>query len=453
MTTVSEIFHFKRSPGWFTNLIVPVVAVAMAAASPTTAFASYLLIAVYALKGYPEAAKALILAWLVGALNPGLAFGGEASSMGRPLVYVATAISVFGRAGLVLSKSAMWPLVLGIVFATHSLVFSEIPDISLMKSVIWALVTVTIFQAFAKMTQDELRDFARWFLFVFAILMVISWPLLVTPVGFLRNGRGFQGMLNHPQTYGVFVGILAAFTAAKILGEKKPPMVYFAILGSAVVALLLTQARTGGVAFLGGVLAALALLQVFRQRRAVIPGARSKRTALLVCLIFATATISFDRWSPFVVDYLVKGYEISSFSDLYETSRGRLVDRSLISFSENPLTGVGFGIDNTREMNVYRDPFFGLPVSAPIEKGNAYVASLEEVGLIVSAVILLWLLYLLPRAFIAGVVPLTVFCAVLLVNIGEAVFFSPGGNGLLMLLLLGWSVHQAPPRIQTRFDR
>lgn len=444
MRAESELNLLRLTHSQLNGPLVILLALGLASASPATAFVAYLLIGVYALKGYSEAVKALILAWLVGALNPGFAFGAEASSLGRPFVYFATAISVFGRTGLVMSMNAIWPLVLGMVFVIHSLLFSEMADVSLLKSVIWTLVTVTIFQAFAKMTQDEMRDFTRWLLAVSVMIMVISWPLVFAPVGFLRNGRGFQGVLNHPQTYGVFVGILAAFMAAKILGETKPPRVYFAIFGSAVIALLLSQTRTGGVSFLGGVLVALALLTVFRQGRTLIPGAKSKRTALFMFLIFTAMALSIDRWSLFVLQYVVKGYDISVLSDLYATSRGHLLDRSLVNFNESPLTGVGFGIEITREMNVYRDPFFGLPLSAPIEKGNAYIASLEEVGSIVSVVILVWLLYLLRRAFYGGVVALTTFCAVLLINIGEAILFSPGGNGLLMLLLLGWSANQLP---------
>lgn len=453
MITGSRSFHSKQVSGWTTNLLVPFLALAMATASPITAVVSYLLIAAYAVKGYSQAVQALTLAWLIGALNPGLAFGGEMSSLGRPLIYLAAAISVFGRNRLVMSKSALWPLTLGILIIFHSLFFSEMPHVSILKASIWALVAATIFEALSKLTQSEMRDFTRWLFVILVTIMVISWPLIVTPVGFLRNGRGFQGVLNHPQTYGVYLAFLAAFTASRILEKEKPPFIYFAILGSTIAALLLSQARTGAVAFLGGLCIALLVQKVLRKRRSVMPGFKSKRTIIVMFIIFAIMIVSIDRWSPFALEFLVKGYEISSFSELYETSRGGLLDRSLINFRENPLTGVGFGIDIVREMNVWRDPFFGLPVSAPIEKGNAFMASLEEVGLILSAVILLWLISQLPRVISGGLAALTMFCAVMLINIAEAVFFAPGGNGLLALLFFGWSINQAPSHIQAQFNR
>ncbi len=39
-----------------------------------------------------------------------------------------------------------------------------------------------------------------------------------------------------------------------------------------------------------------------------------------------------------------------------------------------------------------------------------------------------------------GMAPLAVVLTILLMNLGEAVFFSPGGMGMLQLILIGWSI-------------
>lgn len=429
--------------------IIPLLALSLAMASSATAMIAYLILALSVMSSYSAALKALFLAWLIGALNPGLSFGAEANSLGRPLIYLAAAVSVFGRAGLIISKSAQWPLALGALLIVHSLFFSAIPDVSILKAVLWALVTGTIFQAFSRMTQVELQNFTHWLLVVSVVIMIISWPLLATPIGFLRNSRGFQGVLNHPQTYGIFLSILAAFIAAKVFGEKNPPFLYFAILGLTAIALFLSQARTGAAAFLGGLFGATIFLNLLRKNSSLFPVLLSGRIGFFLFLTAIVAVLSIDIWSPLFRDFLFKGYDINDVSMLYEASRGSLVESSLISFRENPLMGVGFGIETNREMNVVRDPFFGFPISAPIEKGNAYIATLEEVGIIISATIFIWLLCISPRAIYGGVIPLTIFFTALFVNIGEAVLFSPGGNGLLILLFLGWSVHQPPLRKKT----
>ncbi len=88
-------------------------------------------------------------------------------------------------------------------------------------------------------------------------------------------------------------------------------------------------------------------------------------------------------------------------------------------------------------MKVTREPVFGLPVGASIEKGNMYSAILEEIGFagfLLFAGLLVVLLNSICRSGQLEMVWLF-FCA-LLVNIGEAVLFSPNGIGLLVWMLV-----------------
>ena len=124
-----------------------------------------------------------------------------------------------------------------------------------------------------------------------------------------------------------------------------------------------------------------------------------------------------------------------------KTLGGGLIGEMWQNIKEKPFTGIGFGIaSDVHEMNVQRDPLLGLPLGAPIEKGVLPVAVLEEVGLFGLGFVVAWLWSFLRYWIRGGVVPVSVGLTILLLNMGEATLFSPGGMGLLSLILIGWVV-------------
>ena len=57
---------------------------------------------------------------------------------------------------------------------------------------------------------------------------------------------------------------------------------------------------------------------------------------------------------------------------------------------------------------------------------------------------------LMRRSARGGLVPVTVGLTALLMNMGEATLFSPGGMGLLSLILLGWAFASSQARGRAR---
>ena len=106
-----------------------------------------------------------------------------------------------------------------------------------------------------------------------------------------------------------------------------------------------------------------------------------------------------------------------------------------------PLTGIGFGIGSTphARANVQRDAIFGLPMMATIEKGVLPVMILEELGIPLGCLVYLWIGTLAFAATRGGILPISVFASVMLSNVAEAAFLSPGGVGLLSILLVAWA--------------
>jgi hypothetical protein len=110
---------------------------------------------------------------------------------------------------------------------------------------------------------------------------------------------------------------------------------------------------------------------------------------------------------------------------------------------EHPLLGIGFGIASFPEdFVVERDTLLGLPVSATTEKGVLPVMVVEELGALGALAFVLWLWIILRKsATRGGLVALAVIWTALLLNIGEAMLFSPGGMGLLLMILIAWGVN------------
>jgi len=116
-----------------------------------------------------------------------------------------------------------------------------------------------------------------------------------------------------------------------------------------------------------------------------------------------------------------------------------------------PFTGIGFGIaSDYLSMDIVRDPILGLPISAPIEKGVTPLMVLEEVGIIGFILFAIWIWILIRRSIVNGASAFLVMTTLLLLNLSEATLFSPGGAGLLILILLSSSATK--PRVSKLYQ-
>ena len=447
------IVHFRQG-FWVTVWVL--AALAMRIFSTPTANLSFLVLAAYALIGRAQAVQALALSWLFSMINPGIAAEATAGSVGRYAVLLAAAASVFLRSWRFRNRIKVRPatlatLLLGLFFVVHSWFFSPMVDVSVLKAVSWALAMGTLIAAWAGLSADERETVAQFIFGGLVVVMLVSLPLLPLPVGYLRNGTGFQGVLNHPQAFGPTMALLGAWAAGHLLGVKRPPWLMVALAGTCLVLVVLSETRTAGLALIFGV--GIAILLTPRLAglpvRVALPGLRSKRTLSVVALALAGVVVAGAQLESVVTNFIAKSgrADATTLLDAYEGSRGKKIDEMWANITTKPLQGVGFGIaSDPLEMDVERDPILGLPVSAAVEKGVLPVAVLEEVGLVGFLAVALWVFMLMRRSARGGLVPVTVGLTALLMNMGEATLFSPGGMGLLSLILLGWAFASSQAR-------
>lgn len=416
-------------------------------ASSPTADLSYIVLAGYAALGRPHAIRAFIFSWLFTLINPGLAPESALAGAGRYAVLLAAIIAVVAFRPAVRRPSDSFisgTMMLGVFFAVHSLLFSSIADVSLLKCVSWVLtmiVALSIWLGFSDWQRERVSGELFWIL---VATLVFSLPLLATPVGFLLNKHGFQGVFNQPQVFGVTMALLASWSVTRFLSQRQPSWILVGIMGASVFGILLSEARVAGLAMFGGVVASLGLTMLVGGRHFldVLPGLRSWRVWSMVFLSVGGVIVFFPVILGLIDHFLTKSgrADVDGLADAYNTSRGILMQPMLANIRDYPFSGIGFGIGSyPMTMEVVRDPIMGLPLSAAVEKGVMPLAILEETGMFGLLLVLLWVFRLVAVAARGGVVPLAVCLTALLVNLAEASMFSPGGQGLLVMMLLAWS--------------
>lgn len=439
----------RRRTSWILSYILLSSLLVFAIVSSATALVAYLALALYAMLGRGHAVRALGLSWFLTMANPELVTPGS-GSVGRYAVLAGALISALIH-GTVLSKVRRGRLfiyataLLGVAIIVHSLLFSQVLDVSILKAVSWTLAMCGLLACWIGMPPDEREEVIGQLFWGLSLLALFSLPLLITPMGFLTNGTGFQGLLNHPQAFGTTMGLLAAWTAIKMLGERRPSWMSILVFGISSVLVLLSETRTAALGVVGGVALSILLAPLLSGRtlRELFPGLMSARLWGVGVVTLVAGLIAL----PFLLDligaFMTKRSSGESLAGAYQESRGILIEPMLDNVAEHPLSGIGFGVaSDYMTMDVKRDAMLGLPMSAPIEKGLIFVGALEELGIFLFAAVMIWLVVFARVCARGGLMPFTVFIVVILFNFGEGTFFSPGGMGGLFAIFLTWAYAQ-----------
>jgi hypothetical protein len=430
--------------------IVGAVALRLAGASTL----SFLVLALLALLSAPNAILALSLGWLFSSLSPGIAPGGEGGSVGRYLLLIAALLAaminnlpffLYGR----MPRLAVVSLLIWAFITLHSLLFSPFPDVSVLKALSWAIAVVALLALWSSMpAEQQTLTFHRVYYLLIAVL-VLSLPLAGTSVGYLTNGTGLQGILDQPQAFGITAGMVGAIAGGTLLGQSRPPWSTIVIFGLAMLCAILSEARTAGLAMLLGLLIAIIFAPMLSRRptREMLPGLRSKR----VYAIFGTAVIALMAAAPLVMQvaftYITKSNraDVGNIFEAYDASRGNVIGIMMENIESQLFSGIGFGIaSDPRTMAVARDPVLGLPTGAPVEKGVAPLAVVEEIGLLGATLVLYWIVLLFKKGANNGLPQLAILSTLILINFAEAIFFSVGGMGMLAMILMIWAYCSSP---------
>jgi hypothetical protein len=430
-----------------------IVAVGLLAVSPVISTIALTACVLAALVGPAYALQALMIATLITYGNPAIIkLSPLAGVLLRLVLLAAIARMLFMLRGS--DVRLLWPIWLfALLSALTSAMRSPALAISLMKILTFTLASTAVLVAFARLQAARLAQMQSWFLTVGITVIALSALTLAKPgLGIGGNG-GLQGILGQPQALGIFIAPFAAWSLAGVLlmrGRSSRLELWIAI--GTVVLIILTRARTAAFATMFGI-GVVTLSRAVNRRKA------QQASLLRPILVISVATVAVigaalatDRVSSFVTDFAFKGtqHENRDLSAAFYDSRGGGVLAEWRHFLASPLVGNGFGVYPDGKFPSGVVSFAGIPISAPIEKGFLPTAILEEGGIVGAVGLALVIASLARRAWRSGDLRWrAMFVACLGINIGECVFLSPGGIGILDWLLVGvaLSAWRAQPQI------
>ncbi len=432
------------------DTVVIISAIFFRLISTDSANISFLIIAGFALLGLRHAVISLLLVFIFWSLNSGLAPTASFSTIGRFLVLFFAFLSVLIHSrcfSLVkFDKFILITIVMGLFIGLHSLLFSQVIDVSLLKLSYWLVTFITFFGAWKGLSPKLYNKLYNDIYYLLVLVLLISTIFINSPVGYLINGSGFQGVLSHPQTFGVYAAILGSFSVARLLSRMGNYNFDLFVFILSLFLILLSESRTALLSISTGYVMTFIIVQFFVPRH-ISQSVSVRKFRKVFLVVVATSIISILSNIEYYDYFFSKSgaTQTENIVDAYVESRGVLFIPMLKNINENSF-GIGFGIASSESMiRITRDPVFNLPISAPIEKGNLYLAVLEELGLIGLLLFFAWLIFSYFRVVKKNLFGLPVFFTILMLNFGESVLFSPGGVGALCIMMFTWSITASKP--------
>ncbi|WP_283597467.1 O-antigen ligase family protein [Enterococcus faecium] len=299
---------------------------------------------------------------------------------------------------------------------------SSLPIVSIFKLLLFAVVYAGIISGVSDTI--ERFDIFNWILKWLKLIMIGSLFSYLSPISYLMNGTGFQGLLNQPNMFGI---VTVLFIAMLLGHEKKKGNIFFFV--SALFMLITSDSRTS-------LISIVVVLLLFFLDRSKIKITKSKVmifsfSAALLLLFYNSIA---DNITEFLVSYIAKGQTLDNV--LY--SRQGQVNSLLYNFQQRPLLGNGFSVPVL--------PFrsYGLSLDYTVEPGNIILAVLSFSG-IIGFLIFIWHLsevLVFNKYNLRNKIYL--FVSVFMINLGEMVFFSSNNIGIFCYFMLAMYMFYKP---------
>ena len=420
----------------------------------------------WALMGTKQAIQAVSLSVIIKYLNPALyTFSSETGI----LAWLVIALAVIRLLPNVKMRHIRFLLPLisfSLVVALLSIFVSPNPQISLLKIFSFLVVVAAVLIGMSTASRNTIEAWKLWFLSLTVSLILVSIPTLFFPiVGYHTNGRGFQGILNQPQALGAWLAPVGAWLLMGLFQIKRKSRVI--LLGALVILIGLvisTEARTSVAAILLSIAATFIVASIRQRKDFSLSITRGVLVATF--LSFAIAIMLFispdlsNGIKGFVLKYQPAQGSEAGIEKSFYSSRGSGIESEWANFLNQPITGNGFGVyaagDSRYVVTASQsdiETVYGIPISAPVEKGFLPTAILEETG-IIGTLFFIWFLISLTKHVTKNSDArwVSLFFACLFVNVGEAVLLSVGGLGLYLWLLIGLAIGASGDGRQKRYS-
>ena len=244
--------------------------------------------------------------------------------------------------------------------------------------------------------------------------------------------RLFNGLTFHSQMLAPIVAIMAAWVLCDmLLVERRFTILHSTVLAAAPILLYVSRSR-GGLLDIVAVMLMAIFVCVPRARLAMAVKSRLMQLLFLAAVVLVLIGIIGQIRNQTLSKWLRKtddvGGDTRSLKEAFTGSRQEMIEYNLNDFKLNPLFGKGFQVLRGMEQ-AYRAKLITW-YSASVEKGVTPYVILGETGLVGTGAFLIFLCVFyctcLKRRYLAL---LTLFTCMLVANLADSTFFSPGGLG------------------------
>lgn len=425
------------------DVLFQIAVIALQALGPSFNLITYLFLAVIALRSRIWAIKSLSLLVLLTFLNTALFHAHHLNLMIRWLVLFCAMIKAYEYTIKNPMPLQLWHIyffIFIIVSFVSSLIYSYALFVSIAKLSVFGLVFFGTYLLFRNIETEKLE---RWFIAIICTVLLLSFPLIFSKYGYVRNGTGFQGIMQQPNGFGIYLAPLASLVLMQALFEKKKreQKIYLILSLVSLTYIILSLSRTSILALLSGY-AFLGIISPVKGNRRIKKYFKIFSQIMLLILCMSWYTLDYVKNSPIestISKYFLKGEKRDKKERNLLMSRQQLAEESLQGFMESPLIGIGFGLPNQKKrLSVKYDDVTGLPMSGSAEKGVLIMALLEETGIVGTIIFTMFIVFLMRIFFLKQhkIYYISIFIAAIFLNFGEMVFFSPGGFGTHVYLMI-----------------
>lgn len=312
------------------------------------------------------------------------------------------------------------------LFAIYSVIASLItgsyPVISAFKIISYSIPFLAVIMG-VSLTNHQV-DWAEYCYLLLSPVIVIS--AIVIPFGsFKVVNDSFQGIINHPNLFGIFGAIYLCFLLYSNYSFRKTGGLDWkriVLMVLTFVMIYLSASRTG-------LFSAIVILLMYF----ITMNAESKIKliaglaifAVIIAIYFAVDNNAYQGFVDEINHFIMKRENAESVLD----TREQLMEASMNKFRANPLFGSGFGVGYTPSIKS-----FEFSMEMTYESGNLYTTLLGDTGVLGLAFFALYMGYILlqtkPKKWM-------LFIAPIIISLGEMAFFSTNNIAIYYFVMLG----------------
>lgn len=413
--------------------------------------AFYAILCIWALTSTQNAIKALSVGVLALVANTYFVTKSPAFSMGRfaivfvcaaRIFYDAQAVGWFKQYRPAAISLAVFTGVAGLlsIFVNYYLV------VSLLKLLNFAVGAFAIL-AGVEVLRKKSGEITCWMMSITCSVAIMGIASIALGQGY--NGKEldgiptglFNGPFYHSNTLGPLCGMMVVYLMA--IGLCTPyrlRKLAWPVMLIMIVFILMTRSRTAVASCLVGTAAFLTAVFLLSRGKAtrlrvnLSAGACITSAVASALILLIAIAIKGDVIWDGLKAFAVKTDTVNqvTIDDVLSSRRGQ-IDMVWYNFKQVPLTGIGFG---TALGAAFEES--ATWYSAPTEKGNLMLGTLEETGIFGGVALLTFILSVYRVAWTSfNAVTIGVFTTFLFVNMGEMMFFSFGGHGAFAWVIVG----------------